>query len=216
MKRFWCNKIPLFVVLFIVTSCATHTYKRSSTLGTYNAVPVANFFQTDSVCYFKTSINTYGKALSGILAVKRMHKDTLKVSFFTEMGVSFFDAVVSHDSYTLMRCIPQLESKSIMNTILEDIRWVVLFNLNQLSDPLEVKTDCALKLVRYSYRDAFIYMHLSKDNHPLLLTYVYGSKFKSKFELNYASFENQTPTKILVKHYNFDLKIELTKIDFSI
>ncbi len=203
-------------VLFIVTSCATHTYKRSTTLGPYDALVVSDFFKTDSVCYFKTSIDTYGNALSGILAIKKIHADTLKVSFFTEIGVSFFDALVSHNSYTLVRCIPQLESKAIMNTILEDIRWVVLFNLNQLAGPLEVKTDCALKLVRYSYQDAFVFMHMSKDIQPLLLTYAYGSKFKSKFELRYAAFENHIPTKISVKHYNFDLKIELTKIDFSI
>jgi hypothetical protein len=216
MKNFWFINIG-FSCIFIaaVTSCATRTYRKADVVSVYDKAIQSCFFSKDSVHYFKTSIDTYGKSLSGILAVRKLNADTLKVSFFTEMGVSFFDAVVTHDSYQLVRCIPQLDSKGVMNTIIEDIRWVVVFNLNQLKEPVLIKTGEKIPTVRYNYQDVFIFAKLSEDNQPLLLTYVYGSKFKSKFEVKYAAFENSIPNKIFVSHYNIDLKIDLTAISFS-
>jgi hypothetical protein len=196
-------------------SCATRTYRKAAVVSAYDKTIQSNFFSIDSVHYFKTSIDTYGKSLSGILAIRKLNADTLKVSFFTEMGVSFFDVIVTHDSYQLVRCISQLDSKGVMNTIVEDIRWVVLFNLGQLTNPVLIKTGDSAPTVRFNYRDVFIFTQLSKDNEPLLLTYVYGSKFKSKFDVKYASFENSIPNKIFVSHYNIDLKIDLTAISFS-
>jgi len=129
MKNFWCiNVLFSCIVIAVVSSCATRTYKKASVVSTYDKAIQSNFFSGDSVHYFKTSIDTYGKSLSGILAIRKLNEDTLKVSFFTEIGVSFFDVIVTHDSYQLVRCISQLNSKGIMNTIVEDIRWVVLFN----------------------------------------------------------------------------------------
>jgi len=78
-----------------------------------------------------------------------------------------------------------------------------------------VKTGDSVPTVRFNYQDVLIFTQLSKDNQPLLLTYVYGSKFKSKFDVKYASFENSIPNKIFVSHYNIDLKIDLTTISFS-
>ncbi len=216
MKNFWfSNIICISFSIAVFASCAKHIYKHTVVIGTCSDSLQSNFFIKDSTHYFKTSIATYGKALSGILAVKQQHPDTLKVSFFTEMGVSFFDVVVTHDSYQLIRCISQLNSRPVMNTIVEDIRWVVLFNRNQLSDPVFVKPNNTDKTIRFNYQDAYIFTELSKDNQPLVLTYVYGSKFKSKFELRYASFENSIPNKIFVEHFNFDLKIDLTAISFA-
>ena len=216
MKNFWFINILFNCILAVLlTSCATHTYKKAAVVAAYNQPIPSHFFSTDSVHYFKTSIDTYGKSLSGILAVRKLNEDTLKVSFFTEMGVSFFDVIVTHDSYQLVRCISQLDSKGVMSTIVEDIRWVVLFNLPQLTDPVTVKTGNSIPTVRFNYRDVFIFTQLSKDNAPLLVTYVYGSKFKSKFDVKYASFENSIPNKIFVSHYNIDLKIDLTAISFS-
>ncbi|WP_018345142.1 hypothetical protein [Cytophaga aurantiaca] len=216
MKSFWFIKsISSCILIALVVSCAPHTYKKASVTTVYEQPIQSYFFSKDSVHYFKTSIDTYGKSLSGILAVRRLNVDTLKVSFFTEVGVTFFDAIVTHDSYQLIRCIPQLDSKGVMNTIIEDIRWVVLFNLNQLTDPVLIKTSDPAPIVRSNYQDVFIFTELSKDNLPLLVTYVYGSKFKSKFDIRYDSFENSIPNKIFVRHYNIDLKIDLTAISFS-
>lgn len=216
MKNFWCINVFLSCILIaVVSSCATRTYKKATVVSPYDQTIQSHFFSRDSIHYFKTSIDTYGKALSGILAVRKLNADTLKVSFFTEMGVSFFDVIITHDSYQLVRCISQLDSKGVMNTIVEDIRWVVLFNLGQLTNPVTIKSANSAPIVRFNYRDVFIFTQISKDNQPLLLTYVYGSKFKSKFDVKYASFENSIPTKILVSHYNIDLKIDLTAISFS-
>jgi|GEM_PF-2479523 len=216
MKNSWFNKIVYSCFLFILAaSCSKHTYRHAEVTGNFDQTIRSDFFKKDSIHYFKTSITTYGKALSGILAIKKQGDDTLKVSFFTEMGVSFFDVLVTHDSYQLVRCISQLNSKPVMNTIVEDIRWVVLFNRNQLSNPSIVKSNTAQKTARFNYQDAYIFAELSKDNEPLVVTYVYGSKFKSKFEIRYASFENSLPGKVFVEHINFDLKIDLTAISFA-
>ena len=215
MKSFWYISIVGYIYFISFVSCTTRTYKKAEVESTFHKTIQSKFFSTDSVHYFKTSIDTYGKSLSGIVAIRKLNADTLKVSFFTEMGVSFFDVIVTHDSYQLVRCISQLNSKGVMNTIVEDIRWVVLFNLGQLTNPVIVKTGNSASTVRFNYQDVFIFTQLSKDNQPLLLTYVYGSKFKSKFDVKYASFENSIPNKIFVSHYNIDLKIDLTAISFS-
>ena len=202
-------------VFITITSCSHKTYKHASVGVPFMDSIQSGFFKTDSVQYYKTSIDTYGKALSGILAIKKLNVDTLKVSFFTEFGVSFFDVLIMHDSYQLVRCIPQLDSKGVMNTIVEDIRWTVLFNLNQISQSVWIKKEGLNPTIRSNYQDVYIFSQLSPDNRPLQITYVYGSKFKSKFEVKYGLFENSIPTKIFVSHFNIDLKIDLTAITFS-
>lgn len=215
MKYLMFVNFVLFCFVFItITSCSNRTYKNTSIGPRLTDTLQANFFKTDSVRYYKTSIDSYGKALSGILAIKKLNADTLKVSFFTELGVSFFDVIILHDSYELVRCIPQLDSKGVMNTIVEDIRWVVLFNLNQLSQPVWVKKEGLEPTVRLKYQDAYIFTQIDPDNRPLKITYVYGSKFKSKFEVKYELFKNSIPNKIFVSHFNIDLKIDLTAITF--
>lgn len=198
-----------------MASCAVRTYKNAAVESAYDQKINTGFFSKDSVHYFKTSVDVYGKSLSGILAVRKINADTLKVSFFTEVGVTFFDLIVTHDSFQIIRCIPQLNSKGRMAPLVEDIRWVVLFNINQLRETVRVNTDNPGTVVRSKYQDVFIFTELSKDNLPLLVTYVYGSKFKSKFDVTYGSFENSIPSKILVRHYNINLKIDLTTISFA-
>lgn len=216
MKSFWfSNCLWSGLLLILLSACARHTYKHAAVVGSFADSIPSHFFEQDSVHYFKTSIDTYGKSLSGILAVKKQSADTLKVSFFTEMGVSFFDVLIMHDSYQLIRCISQLDSKPVMNTIVEDIRWVVLFNSTQLTHPVRIKTTSNYQSVRFDYRDAYIFAELMKDNQPYKITYVYGSKFKRKFEVKYTEPENLTAGKIFVEHFNFDLKIELTTLSFT-
>ncbi len=216
MKNSWFSNILWSsIFLILLSACSKHTYKHAAVAAGFDGTIQSPFFEQDSIHYFKTSIDTYGKALSGILAVKKQSEDTLKVSFFTEMGVSFFDAFVTPDSYQLIRCISQLDSKPVMNTIIEDIRWVVLFNKNQLTHPLQVENLSNQQTVRFNYQDAYIFAELAKDNYPYKITYVYGSKFKSKFEVKYATLENLTSSKIFVEHFNFDLKIQLTALSFT-
>jgi hypothetical protein len=216
MKNSWfSNVVWSSILLIMLSACSKHTYKHAAVAGGFEGAMQSPFFEQDSIHYFKTSIDTYGKALSGILAVKKQSGDTLKVSFFTEMGVSFFDAYVTHDSYQLIRCISQLDSKPVMNTIIEDIRWVVLFNKNQLSDPVQIKSASNQQTVRFNYQGAYIFAELAKDNYPYNITYVYGSKYKRKFEVKYATLENLTASQIFVEHFNFDLKIQLIALSFT-
>ena len=216
MKNFLFNKLFCSVVLSIFfISCSKHTYKNATVTEGFSDTLQSNFFKTDSIYYFKTSVTTYGKELSGILAIKQQHSDTLKVSFFTEMGVSFFDVVVAHDSYQLIRCISQLDSKVIMNTLVEDIRWVVLFNTGQLHNGSVVQSKSMNKMVRFDYQNEYMFAELGEENIPLKLDYVYGSKFKSKFEIRFTAFEKQVPEKIIVEHNNFNMKIDLTAISFE-
>jgi hypothetical protein len=216
MKNLLFNKQIYGVAIFILlASCSRHTFKKASVASAFPDTIRTAFFQSDSIHYFKTSVRTYGKELSGILAIKQQHADTLKVSFFTEMGVSFFDALVMHDSYQLIRCIPQLDSKAVMGTIIEDIRWVVLFNRLQLRNGMRMQYRSTGKLVRFDYGNEFIFAELTEDNLPLKISYAYGSKFKSKFEVSYGMFERELPVRVVVEHHNFNMKIELTAISFE-
>ena len=196
-------------------SCSRNGYKHAVVKEAFNGHLQSSFFKNDSIHYFKTSVSTYGKELSGILAIKRQHPDTLKVSFFTEMGVSFFDVLITHDSYQISRCIPQLDSKAVMSTLAEDIRWVVLFNAGKLHNGVVVQPKNKGNLVRFDYQNEYIFAALNEENVPLKLDYVYGSKFKSKFEIRFEAFEKQLPSKVFVEHHNFNMKIELTAISFE-
>lgn len=216
MKNSVFNRLFYCVCIFIfLVSCSVQGYKHTTVLRPFTGSLHSDFFKTDSVCYFKTNVTTYGKELSGILAIKQQHPDTLKVSFFTEMGVTFFDVLIAHDSYQISRCISQLDSKNIMNTLVEDIRWVVLFNRGQLHNGFVVQTKNKSEMVRFDYQNQYLFTELNEENQPLKLAYVYGSKFKSKFEIRFDAFQKQLPSKVIVEHHNFNMKIELSTISFE-
>ena len=216
MRNSVFNKwVYCFCTFIFLLSCSRNGYKHAQVKEAFAGTVQSSFFKNDSIHYFKTSVSTYGKALSGILAIKQQHPDTLKVSFFTEMGVSFFDVVVTHDSYQISRCIPQLDSKMIMSTLVEDIRWVVLFNKDQLRNGIVVQLKNKGRMVRFDYQNQYIYAELTEENVPLKLDYVYGSKFKSKFEIRFEAFEKLLPSKVFVEHHNFNMKIDLTAISFE-
>lgn len=216
MKNLVFNKcLYCICILIFLLSCSRNGYKRAQVKEAFKGDLQSSFFKNDSIYYYKTSVSTYGKELSGILAIKQQHPDTLKVSFFTEMGVSFFDVLITHESYQISRCIPQLDSKLIMNTLVEDIRWVVLFNKDKLYNGFVVQPRNYGNMVRFDYQNEYIFVQLNKENVPLKLDYVYGSKFKSKFEIRFEAFETQLPSKVFVEHHNFNMKIDLTSISFE-
>ena len=202
MKNSWFISICIVVIILLVTSCISRQVTNSSEKEAYNGHIKSPFFEKDSVYFFKASIYTYGKSLSGILAIKKQHTDTLKVSFFTEMGVKFFDIFIFHDSYHIVECIPQLNSKLIMETLVEDIRWVVLWNLNDLSQPLQISSPKKELLVQYFYKGNWIIGNISPNDFPNKITYAYGKKKISKFDV---TFDGE---KISVMRY-FDASVEV-------
>ena len=215
MKNSWFINICIAAIILLITSCVTKSVINSSEKETYNGHIKSPFFDKDSVCFFKASIYTYGKSLSGILAIKKQHTDTLKVSFFTEMGVKFFDVLIFHDSYLIVDCIPQLNSRVIMETLTEDIRWVVLWNLNDLSQPLQISSPKKELLVQYFYKGNWIIGKMSSNDFPDKITYAYGKKKIPKFDVTFNEYYDCIPRKIAVKHHKFDLRIHLSYISFA-
>jgi len=210
MKNSWYINLFFVAGIGLLFSCHKRQVQNVSQQQGYYEPIRSPIFEKDSIVFFKASIYTYGKSLSGILGIRKQDADTLKVSFFTEMGVKFFDVLITHDSYHLVNCISQLSSPVIMETLVEDIRWVVLWNITYLSQPVRLNSDDQDILVQYEYRNNWITGKLNFSGLPMKITYSYGRKKIPKFDLLFEEYIDNLPRKVIVRHHKFDLKIHLT------
>jgi len=190
------------------------SYKTSTEPTSGPEVPEL-YFKDDSAHFFRTTVNTYGKSLSGLLITKKVNDDTLKVTFMSDMGLKFFDLEIYKGSYQLIYCIPQLKSEAVMNTLVGDMSTFLLWPyLERKNQVLVVSPDKHEKaVVRYSYGDDFLFYAYETNNRLRKITYAYGKKYKKKYEVSYDEYNEAIPQHALIKHKKFKLMIELNLIE---
>ena len=122
MKNSWYINLFFVAGIGLLFSCHKRQVQNVSQQQGYYEPIRSPIFEKDSIVFFKASIYTYGKSLSGILGIRKQDADTLKVSFFTEMGVKFFDVLITHDSYHLVNCIFAFTTRILAQRTGEDAK----------------------------------------------------------------------------------------------
>lgn len=132
------NKL-IFILLFIITFDVS---AQDSTLV------LNNYFTEESVDFvYKTSINIKDNHLSGILYIKRIANDTVRVLMTGEMGNKMFDLTIFKKGYILNGCLPQLEKRILLKRLAFYFRTLTIPNRTST-----LSAENTIELGRHSYK----------------------------------------------------------------
>ena len=158
--------------------------------------------------WFTAAVDVQGHHLSGLLLIKRMPDGSDRVVFTNELGVSFFDFEFSESGFKVIQVINKLDVKAVLNTLKQDFELLLLKGA-QAGTPKNYKT---VDEVCYAYpwdgKVNYIFMNAACD----LIRLERGSGKKKLVEISFEG-KIQNPDIIRVQHFNFNMRIMLTKID---
>lgn len=210
MQNLWLNSVLLLVLSFL-TACSHKIPKVQTTQDSSRDSLQSPYFQHgDSLYLFKTTVETYGKTIGGILILKSTTADTLKATFISQVGLKFFDMEIYKDTFLVKDVIPQLNIKGVLKTLQDDIRQVLVWDKARFTNRQDMATLLGKpKMLRYEYGQDHIYFFTNVQQQLLQSQKAIQHTRKLKNEVSYSNFSGGKAQHITIKHYNFKLLIEL-------
>ncbi|PZW42510.1 hypothetical protein LX95_00824 [Mesonia algae] len=198
----------LISAFFLFFSCGLSTLKNLEETQIKDAPQqIENpYFQNLEASVFKSSINVYGKEVSGILIIKKQEKDISRLAFTTEFGNTLLDITVMPTGYIKNFAIAQLDKKIILKTLAADIRTLTASGLK----------------VEKTFRQAEKKVYLTKLNDYQLFYYcengnlkeiIKTTKTKEKLKILFEFGEDEQVKLINLAHSGIKLNIQLTPIE---
>lgn len=155
-----------------------------------------NYFVDKDVDYvYKTSIALKKNKFSGILYIKRINADTVRLAFSSEMGNVIFDLTISKKGYTVNRCLKKLDHKVFLKQIVEVFKVMTL--------PVLSTIDKSHSTLIGNKRADYIF------NDQLDAIKLYKNKRKTKFIIRFQNLNY----KINVDNHSSQFYIEMNRID---
>jgi hypothetical protein len=73
---------------------------------------------------YKANLNIFNKSFGGLLVLANI--DSLyKVSFLSDMGISFFDMIIRKTDYEVVHCIEPMNKRRFLNSFVRKIRFLI-------------------------------------------------------------------------------------------
>ncbi len=196
----------LILLSSILSGCAT-AYKSLQPAGR-DTECVNHFTPTYQKNWFTASIDVRGHHLSGLLLIKQMPDGSDRIVFTNELGVSFFDFEFSDTGFRVVQVIDKLNIKAVINTLKQDFELLLLRGLETASIAKYTSENEAYHTFPWDGKINY----LITDYDCKLVRLERGSKKKKLVQITFEG-DNHNPNKIIVKHFNFDMQITLTKIE---
>jgi len=167
-----------------------------------------SWFRKDAGRYlFQSTIDIYKNNYTGLLFVKPVGEN-YRILFITEMGIKIFDIEFFRDNdFKVHYCVEELNKKTIINTLGNDL-YLMLFNIAEEGKLMREKKEGTLII---KSKDSFGTRYCTLDEQTnkveeLIKTGTFLNKVNIKFS------GKAEPDSILISHYNFKLKIQLTRL----
>lgn len=209
----------LISFLFALTSCSLKTTEGLRQVDFNKNVPTAieienPYFSNSEIDYvYKAKIEVYKKNLGGILIVKKIGPQSHRIVFTTEFGSKLFDFEFNDGGFTKNFVVEDLDKKFIINTLKKDFRLLV----NENAKVIAVYKNEEVQVFKTKSDKRFNFYFVD-DTSEKLLKIVNTSKTKEKVTLFFTPSSSavvgekeEIAEKILIKHNNIKLKIELEK-----
>lgn len=160
--------------------------------------------------WYSSTVDVYGKHLSGLLLIKKMDDGNFRTVFTNEAGVTFFDFQFAKDGgFEVKKVIKQLDRKPVINTLRDDFSLLLLI-------PFKGRT-----LQRYEREDELFLASRQKNDLAYFITdrdcaslrrLEWASKRKPKVTISVSGKYSQ-PDTVSITHHTFDMVINLRKIE---
>ena len=193
------------IFLLSLTSC-----KLLTTNG-LTATPVSSpnytnlYFSDTNIDYvYKSKIEVYGKHFGGIIVIKKINLAHHRVVFTTEFGSKIFDFEFNKETFKVNFILEDLNKKILVNTLKNDFKLLL-----QENNSIEKKYMNAKYTVYQSQNKRRYNFYFINNENNKLEKLVNTSKTQEKVIVRYDSTQKNRANKILIKHQNIKLKIDL-------
>lgn len=204
-----------FPILFLLCSLellslgCSNEYSHLRALQADEGCPAKGMPWQIETSWYTTSVDIMGKHISGLLLIKNMPDSSQRLVFTNEVGLTFFDFEFSNGSFTVHTVISQLDKRAVVQTLRKDFELI-------LGIPFRDKTLKRLGTDEETYfgvvkKNETAYFITTKDC-AYLRRLEWASSRKRKVSVQFPGSTFPSPDKVILKHYTFDMQIELTRI----
>ena len=151
---------------------------------------------------YKANISVYGRELSGIVIAKMISDSVHRVVFTTEFGNKLIDMELSDTYFKMNSIVSELDKKLLVNTLKTDFRLL-------LRSAYKVKSEYGDPSNRiYKSRNKGRYLFVSTADNKLQ-NIIHSKWRREKINLAFTAGDSGIAERIVIKHHNIKLKIEL-------
>ena len=198
----------LFSLVVMFCSCRSEYKTLQTSSSTANCMD--NFAREFETAWYAATIDVYGKHLSGLLLIKNMGDETFRTVFTNEAGVTFFDFEFSRDSaFRVKKVIKQLDRKPVINTLRDDFSLILLLPFKGPA-PQRLERDDEIFLASRRKNETAYF--ITDRDCASLRRLEWASKRKPKVTISLTG-EYSQPLTAAITHHNFDMVINLKKIE---
>lgn len=189
-----------------LVSCASYSVDAAYVTVATNEKSVRNpYFADPATDYvYKANITVYGNELTGIFIAKKINGTTHRVVFTTEFGNKLLDFEISETEFKVNAIVDELNKKILVNTLKTDFRLLLKTDF-PIAEKLQKSTGSVYKS---NDGNASNYLYISASDNKLYQI-THASKTKEKIKILFTSENNIFAEKIVIQHYNIQLRIAL-------
>jgi len=201
-------KYFLFSSCLLWAACSSH-YKTLRPVETDQKCLDSIRPQGIVTAWFNASVDVTGRHISGLLLIKNMPDSSYRVVFMNEAGITFFDFEFRNDgTFELKKILSRLDNKQVINTL--KIDFSLLLGLYFKDGIQSWRHDEEIYYGAKQGRDMFYF--ITDDRCSRASRFEIGSGRKRKVSIEFKGEELRKPEEVRIKHYTFDMVIELKKI----
>lgn len=167
----------IFLAILSASSCSKKTFPQNT--GEYGIAKVGS-----DVRKYNMNMNFGKKHFNGMIAIRQMDSEEIRVIGYTAFGLSLFDLGLTDSTFTVYNCIEPMQNKRLLNILERDFK--LLFLPKRDVKKIETKDD----YIKFA-----------------------DGKFLTKSVITVANDTTTNLQNILVKHPWLKLSIELHELN---
>jgi hypothetical protein len=157
---------------------------------------------------FKAYVEAYGYHISGIFVVKKTFDNAYKIGFINTTGLVLYSFEISKDTFQLFNCLEQLNNKSAIKIIENDLRAVLFPFIPKAKVKILSENDGEKTIVYITNGRNELLYHIENSLHKLSKIDII-SNGQITTSISFQRKGADTLRYLNIKHYDYPLEIIL-------
>ena len=209
------NLIKSLIIILLLSSCSISFHgnlqkieKRQLNSGELKSV----FNDGFNKVLFKAQIQLYNKYFSGLLFIKSIENNTIRIVFVTEIGIKIFEFEFINNDFNVHYCLEMFNKKVILKTLEKDIKLLLMNNLVDEKVKIFEDKKSKNKVYKLKKNGQSNYYFIDKETSNLIKIENSSGIFRKVIiELN--DYKDGFPNKINIVYPGIKLNIQLKLIE---
>ncbi|MBL7858693.1 MAG: hypothetical protein JNM57_13480 [Cyclobacteriaceae bacterium] len=200
----------LFSTLVLLASCAS-SYKALKPIPVDQACVLKRMPVGLATSWFDASVDVMENHISGLLLIKRMPDEAMRLVFTNEAGITYFDfAFDPSGRFKVHYAIKQLNRKAVIRTLQTDFELLLGIPFRQGNLQAWRMGNEVFYGVQQKKKIAYF---ITTPDCASLHRLEWASKRKRLVTAVVAGNSTSTPDSVQIQHHTFNMHIRLTKLE---